>query len=224
MPTAAAASGLAGFWRLPAARRRGMSTEGAAAGLELVFPLLGHPPSVGFWGGGRRERSDAPCLRPQPQQRLASGPSPAVRPPLPPLPSLVQAGVAAWAQLAPVSGPPLVPLTLPDGGRVEGTLRSQPPLATGWDREPVPGFLPGPRAQQPPSSAPRLLRRCGTNTACRCPCAASPQAPEALARKRGRRETGCSPLGGQREAWQKATLTPRPSLSFLPGDSCITAN
>lgn len=131
MPTAAAASGLAGFWRLPAARRRGMSTEGAAAGLELVFPLLGHPPSVGFWGGGRRERSDAPCLRPQPQQRLASGPSPAVRPPLPPLPSLVQAGVAAWAQLAPVSGPPLVPLTLPDGGRVEGTLRSQPPLSHG---------------------------------------------------------------------------------------------
>lgn len=39
--------------------------------------------------------------------------------------------MAGWAQLAPISAPLLVLLTLPDGGRVEGTLRSQPPLSHG---------------------------------------------------------------------------------------------
>lgn len=41
--------------------------------------------------------------------------------PTPLLPSLVQAGTAGWAQLAPISAPPLVPLMLPDGAGWKGS-------------------------------------------------------------------------------------------------------
>lgn len=202
-----------------------MNSEGAAAGLQPVFPLLGHPPSVGPWGWGALSALRCPLPQaPAPAVPFKGALTCCVQPSHFLFPSVVQAGTAGWAPFAPVSAPPLLTLTLPNwgAGGSEAEKPAPPRSARAWDPEPAPGFPPGPRAQQPPSSAPRLLRRRGAKTACRCPCA-SPQAPEALAWKRGRRETGPSPLGAQREAWQ-GLLTPRPSISFLPGDSCITAN
>ena len=105
-----------------------MNSEGAAAGLEPVFPLLGHPPFVGLWGWGALSTLRCPLPQtPAPAVPFKRALTCWVQPSHFLFPSVVQAGTAGWAQFAPVSAPPLLTLMLPNGGPEEGKLRSQPP-------------------------------------------------------------------------------------------------
>lgn len=94
-----------------------MNSEGAAAGLQPVFPLLGHPPSVGPWGWGALSALRCPLPQaPAPAVPFKGALTCCVQPSHFLFPSVVQAGTAGWAPFAPVSAPPLLTLTLPNRG------------------------------------------------------------------------------------------------------------
>lgn len=116
----------------------------------------------------------------------------------------------------------------PIWGQVEGKLRRQPPAQQGngtWALICVASCLASENTATFWTCFSRLLRKHRMSKAYQYICTFSTWAPERLwARRGGRRVWGVFPAWEVSIRPNKVTLTPHLSLSFVPDNSCITAN